>query len=119
MLNNENQMQNLLHTILNTNDEVEFSHVMEIIEQHYTFTDSEFTNGDITNLTGQNSGSCKIFSFATLHDLTSKQTLRCFGQFYNDVLATPDKHDHQNIRQFIKTAWMGLTFNGTPLQLKE
>jgi hypothetical protein len=90
-----------------------------VIENHYNFTPTAFKNGDATNEAGQNSGSCKVFSFAKLQGLTVEQTLHCFGDFYRvDVLQHPDAQDHQNIRNFIKYGWEGIVFDAPALQLK-
>ena len=44
---------------------------------------------------------------------------KLWGQYYRDVLATPDKTDHQNIRNFIKYGWEGVDFsNGIALTKK-
>lgn len=59
---------------------------------------------------GQNMGSAKIFSLGKLLALDERETLRCFGQYYEDVLATPDGDDHGNIRNFLKSGWKGVEF---------
>ena len=42
-----------------------------------------------------------------------------WGQYYRDVLATPDGTDHQNIRNFMKNGWDGVDFyNGISLTKK-
>jgi len=65
-------------------------------------------------------GSCKIFSYAKLHQLSQQATLNAFGDFYTvDVLENPDSDEHANIRNFIKTGWEGIQFEGTALQPKE
>ncbi|MBE9515532.1 MAG: HopJ type III effector protein [Proteobacteria bacterium] len=99
---------------------VEFSSVIDVIDSAYDFNPTEFTNGDLRNEAGQNNGSCKIFAFAKLHDLSEQQTLHCFGDYYrNDVLCNPDAADHQNIRNFMATGWSGIQFNGSPLKVKK
>ena len=46
-------------------------------------------------------------------------SLQLWGQYYRDVLATPDKDDHQNIRNFMKYGWDGVDFsNGIALTKK-
>nr|WP_264371791.1 HopJ type III effector protein [Shewanella donghaensis] len=92
---------------------------MALIEAHYEFTPNAFTNGKQVNVAGENSGSCKLFSFAHSHQLTQLQTLRLFGQYYLDVLNTPEGNDHQNIRQFIINGWAGVSFSQSALALKE
>jgi hypothetical protein len=96
--------------------QIEFSDTMSVIDENYEFVAIEFTNGEQVNLSGQNSGSCKIFAFAQLHHLTTTQTLACFGRYYrDDVVKHPNAQDHQNIRQFILHGWQGISFNGQAL----
>jgi hypothetical protein len=98
---------------------VDFSDTMAVIDELYNFTPCAFKNGQQENATGENSGSCKLFAFAKLHDLTEQQTLNCFGQFYyQDVLENPNNNDHQNIRNFIQSGWKGVLFEGSALKLK-
>ena len=100
-------------------ESIEFNDTMSIINSLYVFTPTSFRNGDLVNEAGQNSGSCKLFSFARLHKLTPEQTLACFGSYYrNDVLKHPESRDHQNIRNFIKTGWSGIEFDSEPLKAK-
>ena len=97
---------------------VQFEETIAIIDTHYDFTPSLFTNGNITNQAGENSGSCKVFSFAKQHQLNKEETLSCFGKYYQDVLNTPESNDHQNIRNFIKTGWEGISFDNEALLKK-
>ena len=76
-------------------------------------------NDDAINEAGKNSGSCKLFSFAQINQLTKQQTLNCFGNYYKDVLNTPEGNDHQNIRNFMKTGWEGIVFEGEALSKKK
>jgi hypothetical protein len=95
---------------------ISFTESIAIIDANYQFTATAFKNGELHNEAGQNSGSCKLFSFAKLHDLNTEQTLACFGDFYRtDVLQHPDSNDHQNIRNFIKFGWDGIIFFGSSL----
>ncbi len=99
--------------------EVEFTNTMAVIEENYEFTPTYFKNGETVNEAGQNSGSCKLFAFAKLNDLSVEQTLSCFGVYYRkDVLEHPEADDHQNIRNFIKFGWGGIEFEGEALKLK-
>lgn len=92
---------------------------MAVIEANYDFTPTTFKNGKTVNEAGQNSGSCKLFAFAQLQNLSVDQTLACFGQYYrNDVLKNPEGTDHQNIRNFISYGWEGISFEGTALSNK-
>ncbi len=98
---------------------MEFSETMAVIDSIYNFTPTAFKNGALQNNAGENSGSCKLFAFATLQGFTKEETLACFGKFYfDDVLKDPNGAGHQNIRNFIKTGFDGLVFNGIALKLK-
>ena len=106
---------------LNDNPElVTFDDTMATIGATYEFTPASFSNGEVKNEANQNKGSCKLFAFALLNELTEQQTLACFGAYYrDDVLKNPDGSDHQNIRNFMKTGWAGLKFDSMPLQNKK
>ena len=98
---------------------IEFPDVIALINQRYTFIPTGFRNHELYNEAGQNTGSCKIFSFARLHDLGPEQTLALFGAFYrSDLLKTPVGDSHPNIRQFMKTGWEGIEFDGVPLRAR-
>ncbi len=102
-----------------TPDTIHFTDTIAIIDANYNFTPTAFQNGLLKNDAGQNSGSCKLFSFAQLHKLTEAQTLICFGDYYRiDVLQHPDAQDHQNIRNFMNFGWSGITFEGAALSKK-
>ena len=98
---------------------VTFENTMAIIEKHYEFKETAFSNGESQNSAGENNGSCKIFSFGYLNGLTEDQTLHCFGNYYRkDVLNNPEGKDHQNIRNFINQGWQGVKFEDEALILK-
>ena len=105
---------------LNTTPEaITFAESIAVIEANYDFTPTAFENGLQHNAAGENSGSCKLFAFAEIQNLTEAATLSCFGAYYyEDVLQNPDGTDHQNIRNFMKTGWDGIAFYGSPLELK-
>ena len=112
-------IKNLLEKINQTPESIEFSEVIATIDENYDFTPTTFNNGETINEAGKNSGSCKLFSFAKLQNLSVKQTLACFGAYYRiDVLKNPAGTDHQNIRNFIKFGWDRITFEGEALRLK-
>ena len=97
-------------------EQVEFNDVIAVISANYHYQPCTFSNGDLTNESGSNEGSCKIFAFAKLHGLSEGATLACFGQYYReDVLLHPEGIDHRNIRNFIKQGWQGLNFEGEVL----
>lgn len=98
---------------------VDFKTVIATIDAEYNFSPCGFKNGETYNQTNTNNGSCKIFSFAKLNNLTEQATLNAFGDFYQiDVLKNPQGDDHQNIRNFIQFGWKGVEFEGQALTLK-
>ncbi len=98
---------------------VAFNDTIATIDALYHFAPTAFRNGGLRNEAGQNNGSCKLFSFARLHNLSEQQTLHCFGDYYRqDVLGNPGGADHQNIRNFMKTGWAGISFDGAALTRK-
>jgi len=99
--------------------EINFAETMQVIDDNYNFTPAAFTNGDIKNNAGENSGSCKLFAFAVHQKLTKEETLFCFGEHYKNVLEDKNGDTHQNIRNFIKYGFKGLSFNNEALQLKK
>ena len=100
-------------------ESIEFEHTMKAIEDNYDFQPTAFSNGPNINEKGTNEGSCKIFAFAKLNKLNSKQTLNCFGKYYReDVLQHPDNNDHGNIRQFMKTGLDAIEFDHPALTNK-
>jgi len=112
-------LETFLDKLRETPELVEFTDTMSVIDSNYTFSEVAFNNGQQQNAAGENSGSCKLFSFAKLNKLSEAQTLACFGTYYRkDVLAHPDANDHQNIRQFISNGWAGIEFNAEALSVK-
>lgn len=100
-------------------EEIQFKEVIAFIDEHYDFTPTTFTNGNTVNEADQNNGSCKVFSFAKLNDLSKEETLSLFGAFYReDVLQNPEGTDHQNIRNFMNFGWDGISFEGKALTRK-
>ena len=119
-MNSEKKLLTRLHS---TPDSIEFNDVISIIEKYYHYTPTRFTNGTrsdcVINDAGTNEGSCKIFAFAKLRNLTVAQTLHCFGHYYrDDVLNHPDSNDHANIRQFMKHGWEHIVFENEALAIK-
>ena len=112
-------LESFLQKLNDYPENIEFTDTMSTIDLMYTFTPTSFKNSDLVNEAGQNSGSCKIFSFARLNSLTPEQTLACFGGYYrDDVLKHPESSDHQNIRNFMKSGWPGIEFDNEPLKAK-
>lgn len=109
----------LFEQLENAPQEIQFKDVIAFIDEHYDFTPTKFTNGNTINEENQNNGSCKVFSFAKLNDLSKEETLNLFGEFYReDVLKNPEGTDHQNIRNFIESGWEGISFEGNALSRK-
>lgn len=118
-----NNLNTLLEQIKSEPETVEFQDVIDTITEHYDYAPTQFHNGVdddcVTSKAGDNEGSCKIFSFAQLHQLNDNQTLNCFGQYYrDDVLKNPDNTDHANIRTFMKHGWGNIIFDGVVLKNK-
>lgn len=105
-----------------TGKPVDFQETMAIVAEFYDYRPTEFRNGlnsPLVNEAGRNEGSCKIFALAQLHGLSVEQTLALFGDYYRqDVLQNPAGSDHQNIRNFMRDGWAGISFNGEALQAK-
>lgn len=98
---------------------IRFKEVIDYIDEHYDFTPTRFTNGKTVNEADQNNGSCKVFSFGKLNNLTEDEVLSLFGDFYRkDVLKNPEGTDHQNIRNFMESGWAGISFDGEALRKK-
>lgn len=109
----------ILEQLKNSSESIDFKDVIAFIDEKYDFTPTKFTNGNTVNEANQNNGSCKIFSFAKLNNLSKEETLALFGDFYRiDVLQNPKGTDHHNIRNFIESGWNGISFEGEALQLK-
>ncbi len=108
-----------LEKLKQTPETITFPETIEVIEANYDFTPTAFQNGNTHNAAGTNSGSCKLFAFAQLQNLSQDETLACFGAFYRDeVLGDPEGTNHQNIRNFMVHGWSGIQFEGTALELK-
>ncbi len=102
---------------------ISFSEVIAHIEDQYHYTPTLFKNGIaddcITNEAGTNEGSCKIFAFGKLAQLSAEETLACFGDYYRkDVLENPKGSDHANIRTFMRNGWDGIHFQQPALTAK-
>ena len=108
-----------LEKLKRTPNTITFSETISVIEENYDFTPTAFENGTQHNAAEENSGSCKLFAFAQLQNLSQAETLACFGAYYfEEVLGNPEGTNHQNIRNFMKTGWSGIQFEGPALALK-
>lgn len=111
----------LLQLLSDSPSQVEFNDVISTINEHYDYTPTHFINGigehKLVNEAGQNEGSCRIFAFAKMQNLSKEQTLACFGKNYRDeVLPFPLGRNHPNIRSFMQYGWMGIHFDGVALK---
>ncbi len=111
-------IEQLKQTVISNPEALLFEDTMAVIEQNYVFNETGFHNGSLYNSAGENSGSCRLLAFARLNHLTKEQTLYCFGQYYREVLQTPDADTHQNIRQFMQTGWSEVSFDKAALKDK-
>ena len=105
---------------IKSSKQVSFDETMSVINDNSKYHPTEFTNGlkddALINPAGTNEGSCKIFAFARLHQFDEEQTLSLFGDYYwKDVLTDLNGTGHQNIRNFMKYGWEGISFSGNPL----
>ena len=105
------------------NKDISFNETITVITENYAYIPTEFNNGldesQLINAAGTNEGSCKIFAFAQINQLTPQQTLNLFGDFYRiDVLEDPDGTGHQNIRKFMQYGWEGIRFSEQALKAK-
>nr|WP_315198101.1 HopJ type III effector protein [uncultured Flavobacterium sp.] len=108
-----------LEKLKQTPNTITFPETIAVIEENYIFTPTTFDNGTQHNAAGENSGSCKLFAFALLQKLSVAETLACFGAYYfEEVLGDPEGTNHQNIRNFMKTGWDGIQFEGEALTSK-
>jgi hypothetical protein len=95
-----------------------FKDVIAFIETYYQHQPTAFKNGETYNEATQNQGSAKVFAFAKINKLSEADTLYLFREHYQAVLDTPNGTDHQNIRQFMKHGWAGISFEGEALTAK-
>lgn len=113
------QLKTFLDNLQSSPGSIEFQDTMTVIDAAYTYTPAAFKNGGLVNQAGENEGSCKLFAFAKLNGLNKEETLACFGAYYReDVLQNPDGDNHQNIRNFMKTGWAGITLESEVLVIR-
>jgi len=110
----------ILDQLKTSTETIAFKDVIAYIDEHYDFTPTKFTNGNLVNEANQNNGSCKVFSLGKMENLSEEQVLHLFGEFYrDDVLKNPGGNDHQNIRNFIEFGWKGIAFENEALRKKQ
>jgi hypothetical protein len=112
-------IQAFIEKLKQTPEAITFAETIATIESNYEFTLTAFQNGNQHNGAGENSGSCKVFAFAKIQQLTQAETLACFGAYYfEEVLGDLEGTNHQNIRNFMQSGWNGIQFEGDALSLK-
>jgi len=116
-------IENLIQLIKISPEKIQFKQVIDVINEYYNYTPVQFTNGrnddQLINNAGKNEGSCKLFYFAKMHNLTEQETLACFGHYYRDeVLKQTEADNHANIRTFMRFGWSGIDFRNSALILK-
>ncbi|WP_339659040.1 HopJ type III effector protein [uncultured Polaribacter sp.] len=98
---------------------ITYAETIQVIDDHYNFTPTAFTNGKFKNKVGENSGSNKIFAFALKQKLTKAETLYCFGENYKTVLSDVNGTSYYNIRTFMKSGLEGLVIDSLTLSSKK
>ena len=93
-----------------------FADVLAFIADNYEYEATAFKNGDLNNAATENQGSCKVFSYAQLNNFSKDDTLQLFAEHYRNVLENPEADNHQNIRNFIKYGWDGISFEKAALK---
>ncbi|MGC8121305.1 HopJ type III effector protein [Marinobacter sp. VGCF2001] len=96
----------------------DFNDTLGLIDQHFEFQPTGFSNGPLRNEAGENAGSCRVFALGQHCNLSEADTLRLFAQHYEQVLGDPAGESHGNIRQFISTGWSGIRFDASPLRAR-
>ena len=112
------QLKSFIHKLKTNPKTISFTETMQVIDTHFSFVPTAFVNGEINNNAGENNGSCKLFVFAIHQNLTKEETLFCFGEHYKSVLEDINGNSHQNIRNFMKTGFDGLSFGRKVLTSK-
>ncbi|SDS87938.1 HopJ type III effector protein [Halopseudomonas xinjiangensis] len=92
-----------------------FAETLAFIDEQYVYRPSAFDNGSLHNSETENQGSCKVLAMAIDLGLTDEQTLQCFAEHYQAVLADPDGVAHGNIRALMRTGLAGVRFQTFPL----
>ena len=109
-------VQNYIASLERGRSELNFTQTLAVIDGHYCFTPTGFKNGSVINAAGENSGSCKVFSFAKLHELSQGMTLAMFAEHYQNVLDNPTLDNHANIRAFMISGFDGVVFDDEALK---
>ncbi len=112
----DNALQAFLAAI--ETDSHQFADTLAFINQWFDFTPSAFRNGMVDNTAEQNQGSCRVLAMALLLGLGNEQVLKCFGEHFRDVLATPNANNHHNLRRLQQEGLVDIHFEHPPLRRK-
>ena len=105
---------------LKSGEEMKFLDFTDLIDNEYTFLPTAFMNADLANKDDENQGSAKVFCFGLMHSLSEREVVKCFGEYYQSVLDSPqDQSSHLNIRSFMNSGWGGVTIDFSALTIKE
>jgi hypothetical protein len=96
----------------------QFASTLAFINQWFDFAPTAFRNGKVANSAEQNQGSCRVLAFALMQKLSADQALKCFGEHYRDVLATPNMDNHHNLRRVQAEGLVDIHFDQPPLRRK-
>lgn len=111
-------LKELLAALYQHPETLKFDDVLAAIDSEFEFTATAFVNGDVHNGAHENQGSAKVLAFAHKSGLAEGIALKLFAEHYRDVLADPEGSSHQNIREFMRRGWMGVSFAQPPLKKK-
>jgi hypothetical protein len=99
-------------------DSHQFAATLAFINEWFEFTPTAFRNGTVANSAEQNQGSCRVLALALMQNLSGEQALKCFGEHYRDVLATPGRDNHHNLRRLQADSLADIHFEQPPLRRK-
>lgn len=71
----------IVKQVKNNPEAIDFKDVISYIDEHYDFSPTKFTNGKTVNEANENNGSCKVFSFAKLNDLSKRGNIGFVWRF--------------------------------------
>ncbi|MDR2685344.1 MAG: LL-diaminopimelate aminotransferase [Rickettsiales bacterium] len=86
-----------------------FADFLAYIEDSFIFTPGAFDNNGIHNHADENLGAQKVFAYAHMKKLSSRDTLQLFCEHYKAVMDNPKGKDHRNIREFMRGGWGGVS----------
>jgi hypothetical protein len=112
----DNALADLLAAI--ETDTYQFSSTLGFIDRWFDSSPCAFRNGAVHNTADQNQGSCRVLAMALMQGFTAEQALKCFGEHYRDVLATPGISNHHNLRRLQAEGLVDIHFDHQPLRRK-